>query len=111
MIIDTLEKLGSEILHERSITSELDKSHHPCSGDKSWHQTQLTGYFEKCKEHGRSYTYEDYCKENNFEMCKKCSDVLNLIIQRKKVRRNISSLRGAITKYAVKLVEKNEATW
>ena len=104
MIEETLKKLGTVKMYENHLTEKINQStHNDCHKD-FWDVSQLDRYFMASKERGPCYSYLRYCEDEDVEMCQKCEVVLNLIRERKRVRRKISALHGAVTKYALTLV-------
>ena len=104
MIEETLKKLGTVKMYENHLTEKINQStHYDCHKD-FWDVSQLDKYFMASKERGPCYSYLRYCEDEDVEMCQKCEVVLNLIRERKRVRRKLSALHGAVTKYALSLV-------
>ncbi len=106
MIEDTLRKLALSIIEERRLTNKINDNTHDDDEDSSNFRTQLDMYFQDTKtEDYYEFTFAEYCEQVDLTMCPKCVIVLELIRERRKVRRRIASLRGSITKYAFSLVE------
>lgn len=106
MIEDTLRKLGMAKLEERKLTDEIfDNQHEGCAGDGPI--TQLEIYFDD-SEYGE-FPFDIYCKQEleRFDMCPKCARIYELVLQRKKVRKRIGTLRGVVTKYAISIASKD----
>lgn len=104
MIEDTLKKLAVVKRDEEHLTEKLNQStHNDCHKD-FWEISQLDRYFMASKERGPCYSYLRYCEDEDVEMCPKCEEVLALIRERKRIRRKLSALHGAVTKYALSLV-------
>jgi hypothetical protein len=107
MIENTLIELGQSKLKEKEITKKIEENTHAGCVEYGQYGSQLDDYFSITKEEGcEGYTFQDYCDEADVKMCPKCSKVLNLIRERKQLRRQISAYRGAITKYAISLVQE-----
>lgn len=104
MIEDTLKKLAIVKRYEEHLTEKLNQStHNDCHKD-FWEISQLDRYFMASKKMGPNYSYLSYCEDEHVEMCPKCEAVLNLIRERKRIRRKLSALHGAVTKYALTFV-------
>lgn len=109
-IKDTLRKLGEAILKDRELTEKLRASEHECPYETS-HGNQIMSYFyfsnlNEPEVPQFDWTYEDYCEENDEEICPKCLEIFNTFIERRKLRRSIRSLRAAITRKALEIARK-----
>jgi hypothetical protein len=105
VIQNTLIKLGHAKIKEKEITKQIEENTHVGCAQCDEFSSQLDEYFSMTRmEEWERHSFSDYCDETGIEMCNKCSTVLDLIRQRKHIRRQIASLRGAITKYAISLV-------
>jgi hypothetical protein len=110
-----LKELGVLKLKESEITRRISKLNmmgkHECKAVSSygWRATLLEEFFDACKvDIPRNTTFEKYCKDRGVPICPQCKQMLEAISERKAVRRSISTVKGHITRLAVKLA-KGEA--
>ena len=114
MIEHTLIKLAVAVKKERELTRKIGAYNHLCSfpsefGPQIYGESQLSKYFNFCKEEGYENSFDEYCEFGDERMCPQCALMLETITERRKIRRKIGSLRGAITKYALSLIGYKEA--
>nr|WP_319775993.1 hypothetical protein [uncultured Sphaerochaeta sp.] len=110
-----LKELGVLKLKESEITrriSELDAiDRHECkiANSTGWRTTQLEKYFGAYKdgEISRACTFAQYCERRGVPVCPACKQMLDAINKRKAVRRSIATVRGHITRLAVKLAKES----
>lgn len=110
-----LKELGVLKLKEAEITrriSELDViDRHECrvANLSGWRTTQLEKYFEAYKggEISRCITFQQYCEKIGVPVCPACKNMLDAINERKAVRRSIATVRGHITRLAVKMAKES----
>lgn len=108
-----LKELGVLKLKEFEITRRISglnmKDRHECKAVNSygWRATQLEKFFEACSggDISRDCTLEQYCEGRCVPVCPQCKQMLDAINERKAVRRSIATVRGHITRLAVKLAE------
>lgn len=111
---NTLRKLGLAVLEEKRISQKISYSGHDCSYSKNRIGTQLGDYFKYWKTQEApyawdwDYSFEDYCADEDEGICSDCLKTLELINERKKIRRRIGSLRGVVSKRGLKLLEEEK---
>lgn len=114
--IDLLRKLGSLKIKEKELNFKIhNASHTSClshelSKNKGWETTALEDFFEYGKGHSDyGSDFSAFCEfERGGNVCGKCNEILDAIIERKKVRKQLATCKGLISKLAMKMVKEGE---
>ncbi len=114
-LLTLLTNYGKLKLQYNKLTDEIAEMYHTDCMDTGYfgkRETALEQFFNFSKDSSEYYDdFRCFCENEtkSGKYCEKCDNVLQKIIERKKLRRSIGSTKGHITRLAIKLA-KSEHT-